>query len=173
VNPHIWLDPLRAAHQVETIRDGLIQADPGCASGYRQRAAATTAQLRQLNSDFAAQLQPYRGKTFAAFHDVAPYFADRYGFKAVFLVDVPEMNPTPAALERLSAEVKRGDLRALLSEPQEGGRSFQSLASDLGVAISVFDPLETGSAEDAADPDTSARVMRRNVANLTRALGGR
>ena len=173
VNPHIWLDPLRAAQQVATIRDGLIQADPGCASGYRQRADATTAQLRQLNSDFAAQLKPYRGKTFVAFHDVAPYFAERYGLKAVFLVDVPEMNPTPADLERLSAEVKRSDLRALLSEPQQGGGSFQALASDLGVPISVFDPLETGSAQDAADPNTYARVMRRNVANLTRAFGGR
>ncbi|NDG24391.1 MAG: zinc transporter substrate-binding protein, partial [Synechococcaceae bacterium WBB_10_009] len=31
VNPHIWLDPLRAVQQVETIRDGLVKADPSCA----------------------------------------------------------------------------------------------------------------------------------------------
>ena len=173
VNPHIWLDPVRAAQQVETIRDGLVKADPGCAEGYRQRAATTTAQLRQLHSEFAAQLQPFQGKTFVAFHDVAPYFAARYGLKAVFLVDVPELNPTPADLERVSAEVKRSDLKALLSEPQEGERSFNALAGDLGVPISVFDPLETGSEEAAKDPDTYARVMRRNVAHLIQAFGGR
>jgi zinc/manganese transport system substrate-binding protein len=89
------------------------------------------------------------------------------------LVDVPELNPTPADLERVSAEVKRSDLKALLSEPQEGERSFNALAADLGVPISVFDPLETGSAEAANDPDTYARVMRRNVAQLVQAFGGR
>lgn len=172
VNPHIWLDPLRAAQQVATIRDGLIAVDPDCAQGYRQRAAAATAQLRQLDSEFTTRLKPFQGKTFVAFHDVAPYFAARYGLKPVFLVDVPEMNPTPADLERVSDAVKRGELRALLSEPREDARSFQALASDLGVPISLFDPLETGSAQDAADPGTYARVMRRNVANLTRALGG-
>lgn len=172
VNPHIWLDPLRAAQQVATIRDGLIKADPGCAEGYRQRAAATMAQLRQLNSELSSQLLPFRGKTFVAFHDVAPYFAARYGLKAAYLVDVPEMNPTPADLQRVSAEVKRSELKALLSEPQEGERSFNALAGDLGVRISVFDPMETGAAVDAKDPGTYGRVMRRNVAELIRAFKG-
>jgi zinc transport system substrate-binding protein len=172
VNPHIWLDPLRAAQQVETIRAGLEKADPACAAGYRQRAATTTAQLRQLHSAIANQLQPYRGKTFVAFHDVAPYFAERYGLKAVYLVDVPEMNPTPADLRRVSAEVERSQLKALLSEPQEGERSFNALATDLGVRISVFDPLETGSVEASKDPATYERVMRRNVAELVRAFDG-
>lgn len=173
VNPHIWLDPLRAAQQVNNIRDGLMQADPGCAEGYRQRAATTTAQLRQLDRSIANQLKPFRGKTFVAFHDVAPYFAARYGLKAVFLVDVPELNPTPADLERVSAEVKRSDLKALLSEPQEGKRSFNALAADLGVPISVFDPLETGSEAASQDPGTYGRVMRRNVAHLIQAFGRR
>jgi len=51
VNPHIWLDPLRAVQQVEAIRDGLIQADPACAEGYKRNATAYTAKLRQLNRD--------------------------------------------------------------------------------------------------------------------------
>jgi zinc/manganese transport system substrate-binding protein len=61
VNPHIWLDPLRAVQQVATIRDGLIQADPSCADGYRRIAAAFSAQLKQLNREIASQLEPYRG----------------------------------------------------------------------------------------------------------------
>jgi zinc transport system substrate-binding protein len=143
VNPHIWLDPLRAVQQVATIRDGLIQADPSCADGYQRNAAAFTAQLKQLNSEIASQLEPYRGKTFVAFHDFAPYFAQRYGLKADYLVDVPELNPSPADLQRVAAEVKSSQLKALLSEPQEGNRSFNTLAKDLGVKVVVFDPMET------------------------------
>ena len=171
VNPHIWLDPLRAVQQVATIRDGLIQADPSCADGYRRNAAAFTAQLKQLNSEIASQLEPYRGKTFVAFHDFAPYFAQRYGLKADYLVDVPELNPAPADLQRVAAEVKSSQLKALLSEPQEGSRSFNTLAKDLGVKVVVFDPMETATEEASRDPATYVSVMRRNVADLRQAFG--
>ena len=172
VNPHIWLDPLRAVQQVETIRDGLVKVDPSCAEGYRRNAAAYTAQLQALNKEITSQLEPYRGKTFIAFHDFAPYFAQRYNLKADFLVDVPELNPSPADLQRVAAEVRQTQLKALLSEPQEGQRSFNTLAKDLGVKISVFDPLETGSVQSAKDPQTYFVVMRRNVADLIQAFGG-
>ena len=171
-NPHIWLDPLRAVQQVETIRDGLIKADPSCAEGYKSNAATYITKLRQLNSEIAGQLKPYSGKTFIAFHDFAPYFAQRYGLKAEFLVDVPELNPSPADLQRVAAEVRTTQLKALLSEPQEGQRSFNTLAKDLGIKISVFDPLETGSLESSKDPATYLQVMRRNTADLIQAFGG-
>ena len=171
VNPHIWLDPLRAVQQVATIRDGLIQADPSCADGYRRNAAAFTAQLKQLNREIASQLEPYRGKTFVAFHDFAPYFAQRYGLKADYLVDVPELNPSPADLQRVAAEVKSSQLKALLSEPQEGNRSFNTLAKDLGVKVVVFDPMETATEEASRNPATYVSVMRRNVADLRQAFG--
>lgn len=172
VNPHIWLDPLRAAQQVETIRDGLVKEDPGCAAGYRRNAAAYTASLRDLNTELAGQLKPYTGKTFIAFHDFAPYFAQRYNLKADFLVDVPEMSPTPRDLQRVAAKVRATQLKALLTEPQEGERSFNALAKDLGVTISVFDPLETGSEQASQAPSTYVAVMRANGANLVKAFGG-
>jgi zinc transport system substrate-binding protein len=171
VNPHIWLDPLRAVQQVETIRDGLVKADPSCAEGYRRNAAAFTAELKKLNSEITAQLQPYRGKTFVAFHDFAPYFAQRYGLKAEYLVDVPEINPSPVDLRRVVAAVKSSQLKALVSEPQEGNRSFNALASDLGVKIVAFDPLETASERASGDPATYLSVMRRNAADLRQAFG--
>ncbi len=171
VNPHIWLDPLRAVQQVETIRDGLVKADPSCAEGYRRNAAAYTAQLKQLNNEIASQLKPYTGKTFIAFHDFAPYFAQRYGLNADYLVDVPELNPSPADLQRVSTEVKRTQLKALLSEPQEGNRSFNALAKDLGVKVVVFDPMETATEQASRDPATYLSVMRRNVADLRQAFG--
>ena len=172
VNPHIWLDPLRAINQVENIRDGLVKADPSCAAGYRSNAAAYVAKLKSLNAEISKKLNPYQGKTFVAFHDFAPYFAERYKLTADFLVDVPELNPSPADLLRVAADVKRSQLKALLSEPQEGERSFNALARDLGVKVSVFDPMETGSLQASLNPDTYFKVMRSNVADLIKAFGG-
>lgn len=169
-DPHIWLDPLRAAQQVENIRDGLIAADPSCADRYKRNADSYIAKLQDLNAEFAASLKPYQGKTFVAFHDFATYFANRYALKAEFLVDLPEMNPSPGDLQRVAAQVKASGLKALLTEPQEGNRSFHALAKDLGVNIVQFNPLETGSAGSAKRPDTYIDVMRSNVSNLLKAI---
>ena len=170
-DPHIWLDPVRAAQQVENIRDGLVKADPSCAEEYNRNAEQFSAKLNELNTEFTAKLKPYSGKTFVAFHDFATYFANRYSLKAEFLVDLPEMNPSPADLQRVAAQVKASGLKALLSEPQEGKRSFNALAKDLGVNIVEFNPLETGSAESAKVPGTYFEVMRSNVNNLVQAIG--
>ncbi|MCP9915727.1 metal ABC transporter solute-binding protein, Zn/Mn family [Cyanobium sp. ATX 6F1] len=171
INPHIWLDPLRAAQQVTSIRDGLIAARPACKATFTTNAARFTAELERLNTDLAAQLKPYAGKTFVAFHDFAPYFAERYGLKASFVVNVPEENPTPADLRRVARLAQATQLKALLSEPQEGSGSFQALANDLGVKVIAFDSLETGP-DSAAAPGTYARTLRGNAANLVKALGG-
>lgn len=148
-----------------------MKADPSCADGYTKNAAAYAAKLKELNNEFTTTLKPYSGKTFVAFHDFATYFANRYSLKAEFLVDLPEMNPSPADLQNVAAQVKASGLKALLSEPQAGNRSFNALAKDLGVNIVEFNPLETGSAESAKVPATYFEVMRSNVNNLVKAIG--
>ncbi|APD49619.1 zinc ABC transporter substrate-binding protein [Synechococcus sp. CS-602] len=169
INPHVWLDPLRAVQQVDTIRDGLIAAKPDCAEQFSANAAAFVDELRSLNAELASQLKPFAGKTFVAYHDFAPYFAERYQLKVAFVVESPELNPTPADLQRVSQLVEQTELKTLLSEPQEGRQSFNALAADLGVKIGVFDPLETGPAE-AGKPGYYLSQMRRNGKALAAAF---
>jgi len=171
VNPHIWLDPVRAEQQVNTIRDGLIAAKPACKAQFIANAAAFTAQLRTLDTELAAQLKPFAGKSFVVFHDFHAYFAKRYGLKGTFVVDVPDENPTPADLKRVASTAQKSQLKALLSEPQEGGGPLEALAKDLGVKVGDFDSIETGS-EMAQQPSSYFVVMRRNAKALVNAFGG-
>ncbi|NJO49119.1 MAG: zinc ABC transporter solute-binding protein [Leptolyngbyaceae cyanobacterium RM2_2_4] len=170
-NPHIWLDPKRAIQQVENIRDGLIAADPEGEAEYNANAAAYIAQLQELDAEITSTLQPYTGKTFVAFHDFAPYFAESYGLNAEFLVDIPEGNPSPDDVKRVTDEVQASDLKAILTEPQAGESSFSALANDLNVAVSSFDPIETGPPE-ALEPEYYLTLMRQNVESLVTAFGG-
>ncbi|QKD83162.1 zinc ABC transporter solute-binding protein [Thermoleptolyngbya sichuanensis A183] len=168
-NPHIWLDPKRAIQQVETIRDGLIAADPDGQAVYTANAAAYIQQLQALDEEIAQQLQPFANKTFVAFHDFAPYFAESYGLKAEFLVDVPDVNPSPQDVKRVMDTVKASNLKTLLTEPQSGEDAFAAIAQDLDVNISTFDPMETGGPE-ALQPDYYIATMRQNVKALVSAF---
>jgi zinc/manganese transport system substrate-binding protein len=170
-NPHIWLDPKRAIRQVENIRDGLIAADPEGKDAYTANAAAYIQKLRDLDAETAKWLQPYAGKTFVAFHDFAPYFAESYNLKANFLINVPEESPSPDDVKRVTDEVKESNLKAILTEPQAGENVFATLAKDLNVQISTFNPIETGGPE-AVEPEYYLTTMRQNVQSLVTAFGG-
>ena len=161
-NPHIWLDPKRVIQQVETIRDGLIAVDPEGETDYRANAAAYIEQLQALDAEFTERLAPYAGQTFVAFHDFAPYFAESYGLEAEFLVDVPDVNPSPDDVRRVIETVEASSLKTLLTEPQAGDEAFASLSSDLNVKVSAFDPMETGDAT-ATEPEAYFTIMRQNV----------
>jgi len=170
-NPHVWLDPKRAIEQVENIRDGLIAADPEGEAEYTANAAAYIEELQELDAEITSTLQPYAGKTFVAFHDFAPYFAQSYDLDAEFLVDIPEENPAPGDVKRVTDAVEEANLKALLTEPQAGENAFAALAEDLNVEISTFDSLETGSPE-ALEPNYYITTMRQNVQDLVSAFGG-
>jgi zinc/manganese transport system substrate-binding protein len=170
VNPHVWLDPRRAARQVENIREGMIAADPGCRATYTANAAAFLAELRALDAELEERLAPHAGRGFVAFHDTAPYFADRYGLRAHFLVRLPEESPSASDLRRVAGVVREAGLQALLTEPGAPDRTLAALSRDLGVGLAVFDPLESGAGEAAQRPEHYGATLRRNTEALLAAF---
>ena len=170
VDPHIWLDPQLAAQQVKTIRDGLIQADPGCADGYRKRAQSYLSQLKQLDDGLANQLAPFRGRTVVSYHEALGYFVRRYDLKAEAVVTLPSDQPTPADVQRVSAALKQANVNGVLTEPGGGSSALQALANDLDLSLSVFDPMELVPADQQRIPSLYINVMQSNGAAVTSTL---
>lgn len=164
-NPHIWLDPKRAIQQVENIRDNMIAVDPEGEAVYTANAAAFIAELEALDAEISDKLTPFAGKSFVAFHDFAPYFAESYGLNAEFLVDVPAENPAPEDVKRVMATVEATELKAILTEPSAGEDAFGAIAKDLGVQVGMFDPIEVGGPE-SVEPEYYLTTMRSNAANI-------
>ena len=80
-DPHMWLDPVRAQTSVETIADGLIEADPEHADAYADNAEAYSAELQALHDEFESTLTDRRNDVLVfAGHDSFQYLATRYGF---------------------------------------------------------------------------------------------
>ncbi len=130
VNPHVWLDPLRARQQVDAIREGLIAADPSC-----RRATAAGPKPSRPNSPPSTAPwsgpSPPTGQDVVTYHDLLPYFAARYGLKPAVLTNLPGESPSIAALEQAGRIARREGLRGLLAEPQQQNRALQPLSRDL------------------------------------------
>ena len=164
-DPHIWLDPKRAIEQVENIRDGLIAADPEGEAEYQANAEAFINDLQTLDAYISEKLAPFEGQTFVVFHDFAGYFAESYGLQSEYLVGIPEENPSPDDVKRVMETVQAEGLKTIMTEPQASQESFDAIASDLGIKVSVFDPVATGDSS-TVQPNYYLTTMRQNVDNL-------
>jgi len=166
-NPHVWLDPVFARHAVSNIVLALCERDPAHAAGFTANARIYLEKLNHLDSDIQNLSSQLRQRTLLTFHDAFPYFARRYGFELVGVVEqVPSVSPSPKYLSALSRVIRDRGVKVIFTEPQYEPRLVKQLSKDLGITFTELDVLETGrpSAEFYLDG------MRRNLRTLQTTL---
>lgn len=165
-NPHVWLDPVLAKQQVETIRNGLIAADPNHRATYQANAAAYIQQLEELDNQYEQRLKRYQNRTFITFHDAFPYLAQRYRLQQVAVVEIPEDNLSPTDIQKTVSAVKQYKVKTILGEPGVDNKLLQSLSSDLNLTLHSLNSLESGS----ADPQYYFTAMKANLQTIESAF---
>jgi zinc transport system substrate-binding protein len=166
-NPHLWLDPVIAIQQVETLRDALMAADPEGTAIYQENAAGYIAKLRELDVDFQTILGPLPSKKLVTFHDAFPYLSKRYGFETIgYLSQFPERDPAPAELAALIKGIREHQVTVLFAETGYEPALLQRVAKDTGAKVSTLDTLEVGE----LGPDAYLIGMRKNLETLRAAF---
>lgn len=145
LDPHVWLDPVRAEAIVTAVAKKLSEIDPENADLYETNADLAIAELQALNSEIGTQLAPVSAKPFITFHDGYSYFVERYGLNQVGQLTVnPEQRPGAASLSALRATIANEGVACAFAEPQFDQRAIRSLAGDADIAIGTLDPLGAG-----------------------------
>ncbi len=167
VDPHIWLDPVRAEKMVQNIADGLGGADQANQETYQKNAAAYARRLATLDEEYRRALAAVPGKEFVAFHSAFRYLATRYGLvERAVIEEFPGKEPGARYLAALVDLIKKNKTRALFSEPQFSPRVVETVAAETGVKVYALDTAEVG---DFA-PGTYEKIMRDNLKILVAAL---
>lgn len=166
-DPHFWLDPTRLAAVGDAVADELSALDPDHADDYAAGAAALTADLDDLDAEFAEALAPCAGATLVTSHEAFGYLAERYDLHQVGISGIdPEAEPSPARLREVGEVVRENGVTTLFFETLVSPKVTQTLADDLGVRTALLDPLES-LAEGATD---YREVMESNLEALTSGL---
>jgi zinc transport system substrate-binding protein len=142
LDPHIWLDPVRAASIVEAAGNRLAELDPEHADSYRQNAARTVADLKKLDASIGQRLAPLATKPFVTFHDGYSYFVERYGLNQVGELTVhPEQRPGAASVRALRDMIAAKGVACAFAEPQFDPATLQVLAGDTRMKIGTLDAI--------------------------------
>lgn len=163
-NPHVWLDPIYAVHQVEAIRDAFVKTDPANAAAYRANAAKYVAKLRALDGKTRSRVKQFRSRRFIAFHPAWVYFARRYGLEqAAVIEEWPGKEPSPSKIKEIVQTAKRLKARAIFAEPQLSPKAAQVVAEEAGAKVLILNPL-------GGPSGGYIETMLDNVAQMEKAL---
>ena len=133
-DPHIWLDPILAIHQVENIRDGLITADPNNAAYYKNNAQNFIGHLKNLDTATRGNLSSSNRarRDFIAFHNAFSYFAKEYGLEQHSIQGLtPEGEILPQRLVEVVQLANKIGINVIYSEDLVDPRSAQAIAAEI------------------------------------------
>ena len=164
-DPHIWLNPILAKTQVQTIADEFSKSDPQNKNFYQKNAQSYTLELDKLDSKIRNDLSTC-SQDFIAFHDAFSYFAYEYNLHqhTILSSNDPHSEPTAKTLENVINTARELKINIIFTEDTTDPRVSNVIANEINGKVLVLSPLEI-----SADGNYISR-MTENLDNLKEAL---
>lgn len=165
-DPHIWMDPLKAAEMTQNIALGLAELDPEHAERYLANAAAAAETL----SDFHAELLTLLGEgdyDLITFHDGFGYFADSFGLHLLAAVEEEEGSEASAkTIVEITELVKEHGIPAVFTEENGSDATARVICRECGIDTYA---LSMGMSGDGGGLEAYMAVIRGNIETILEA----
>jgi zinc transport system substrate-binding protein len=139
-DPHVWMSPLLARRQAQTIRDALVRADPAGERSYRANFERFASELQEVHQELSKALAPLAGRELLVYHPAFGYFAAEYGLKQV-AVQMGGKEPTARQLAELIRLARERHIRVVFVQPQFSQAGARAVAEAIGGAAVPLDDL--------------------------------
>ncbi|MBU1033215.1 MAG: metal ABC transporter substrate-binding protein [Bacteroidota bacterium] len=142
VDPHYWLS-IRNAKIISTnISEELQRLDPDNSDYYKINSQNYIKKLESLDSQIQTLLSNISNNEIMTMHNAWSYFAADYGLEiAATFEPFPGQEPTPKYLVELSKKAQEHNLKTFFSEPQLSNQILIPFLKDMGMSLSVLDPI--------------------------------
>lgn len=164
-DPHIWLNPILAKTQVQTIADEFSKSDPQNKKFYQKNAQSYMLELDKLDSKIRNDLS-ICSQDFIAFHDAFSYFAYEYNLHqhTILSSNNPHSEPTAKTLENIINTARELEINIIFTEDTIDPRVSNVIANEINGKVLVLSPLEI------SDDGNYISRMIENLDNLKEAL---
>jgi len=171
IDPHVWLDPLKAMDQVKLIRDALSSANPNGAAGHATNAQNLLTELSSLHQNFIVELADCALDSFVTPHAAFGHLAERYGLEQIPISGLsPEAEPGPTDLARIADTSRELGVRYVMVEPIISTSYAETLAREINAQLLPLHPLESLTLDESKRGDDYFSIMEANLSNLSMAL---
>lgn len=171
LDPHVWLDPVLAIKEVETIRDQLSKKYPADKGTFEKNAKSYIAELKTLDQEYQTAFKGAKTKTFVTQHAAFGYLAKQYGLTQEAIAGVsPDQEPSPSRLSELKHYVKDHQVKVIYFEENASSKVAETLSNETGVKLEVLNPLESLTDKQIKNGENYLSVMRKNLTALKESI---
>ncbi|SDX05452.1 metal ABC transporter substrate-binding protein [Paenibacillus sp. CF384] len=171
LDPHVWLSPVLAQHEVSAIEAALVKADPAHEDDYKQNAQAYIDKLKDLDQAYKDGLKNTKSKDFITQHAAFGYLAQEYGLRQIPIAGLsPEQEPSPEEMAEVVEFAKKHQVNTIFFETLVQPKVAEVVANEIGAKTDVLNPLEGLTDDDLNHNRDYISVMQINLEALKRAL---
>ena len=167
VNAHAWMSVSAYETQVQTIADGLSEADPERSSAYQNGVKAYLEKLDELKKRQEKLKQEISGQSVILFHEAYAYVAEDYGLQVNYLLDLDEERQVSAGeVSDVLSAVRKGHVKYILAEELYGKSMGDTIQKESDAKVLYLNPLNRGTYEK----DSYINGMKKNMEILEEAF---
>lgn len=171
IDPHIWLSPILAKKEIDSIAAALKEVDPVNAGFYEANALELKVKMDNLDQEFRSGLIGCKKSDIITSHSAFSYLASEYGLKQVSISGLsPDQEPSLKEMAEVAKFAKDNDIKYIFFESLVSSRLSDTIAKETGAKTLVLNPLEGLSKDDIEAGKDYFSEMRKNLNNLKVAL---
>ena len=132
-------DPENGKIVAEHIGNAFCQSDSKNCETYRANLKRFTTELDAKIVEWEKTLAPYKGKEVVSYHNMWPYFAQRFGLKMdLFLEPKPGIPPSPAHLAEVITKMKADYTKVIIVQPYQNKKTAETVAHHATAVVVDF-----------------------------------
>ncbi|MCL0028816.1 zinc ABC transporter substrate-binding protein [Dehalococcoidia bacterium] len=171
MDPHFWLDPLKAKIQVKAVMEALSSSDRMNLDVYKENTQRLLADIDLLHSQYSSNFEECRHNVFVTSHAAFGHLASRYGLIQISLTGMgSHAEPSSAKLAQLTRQISASGVEYILEATFSGRRLSETVAKEIGATILDIHPLESLTPDQVDNGKTYLTLMRSNLESFNTAM---
>ncbi len=169
-DPHIWMDPERAAIMVQNIAEGLAQADPDNAALYLDNGEAQAEALSQFAEECRAALEDLNCRELITFHEGFAYLAESMDLEILAAIEEESGSEASAReIVHIVSLIGEYDLPAIFVEENGSTATASAIQRECGVEVFGLTMMMSGP-EEYSQENSYQTLMWKNIEVIKEAL---
>ncbi|MGO2084070.1 metal ABC transporter solute-binding protein, Zn/Mn family [Vagococcus sp.] len=170
-DPHVWLSPVLAKKEVETIEQGISSIDEKNKELYEKNRKTYTDKLEQLNQEYVKATKEATQRKFVTQHQAFSYLAAQYNLIQVPISGIsPEQEPTPKELKKIQDVVTKEKIDVIYTESSASSKVAKTIADATGAKLVELNPLESLSSQEKKAGADYISIMSDNLSALKESI---
>ncbi|WLR47856.1 zinc ABC transporter substrate-binding protein [Halobacillus litoralis] len=171
MDPHVWLDPVRAAQMAEGIKSQLIKMNPEQEELYEENYKELQAKLMDLDEEFHEGVESQAKSKVIVSHAAYGYWEEAYGIEQIAVSGLsPTNEPSQKDLENIVQVAESNHLEYVVFEQNITPKVSEVIQNEIGAEALRFHNLSVLTEDNVENDEDYFTLMEQNLDVLTQAL---